>query len=365
MRLDLYFARRYIRALLMVLGVFAGLIAMVESLDQIRNFSGVDISGTAILGMALLRVPTTLYEILPIVVMIATLTLFLGLARSSELVVARASGRGAMRSLVPIAIVAFIFGLFSVAVLNPFTAATERAYETRETLYLQGERQVFSVSDEGLWLREGTGSGQMVIRATRSNLDGSILYDVSFLGFTTEGLPMFRIEALDARIEDGQWVLTEAKRWPLQGAANPEAAATSHARLTLPTSLSLEEIRDRFGSAEAVSIWDMSAYIRKLEDAGFSARSYKMWLQSELALPFAFVAMMLIAAGFTMRHTRLGRTSTLVVTAIILAFGFYFLRSFAIVMGQNGLLPITLAAWGPPLAVILATLALLLHLEDG
>ncbi|NIY78658.1 MAG: LPS export ABC transporter permease LptG [Rhodobacteraceae bacterium] len=365
MRLDLYFARRYIRALLMVLGIFAGLIAMVESLDQIGKFSDVQAGGTTILIMALLRVPRTLYEILPIIVMIATLVLFLGLARSSELVVARASGRGAMRSLVPIAIVAFAFGVLTVAVLNPFRAATEHAYETRENLLLKGERQVFSVSDEGLWLREGDANGQMVIRASRSNLDGSLLQDVSFIGYSHDSLPMFRIEAKDARIEDGQWVLTEAKRWPLTGAANPEAAATFHDRLTLPTSLSLDEIRDRFGSAKAVSIWEMSSFIDKLEIAGFSARSYRMWLQSELALPFAFVAMMLIAAGFTMRHTRLGRTSTLVVTAIILAFGFYFLRSFAIVMGQNGLLPIALAAWAPPLAAILATLALLLHLEDG
>ncbi|SFI71055.1 LPS export ABC transporter permease LptG [Celeribacter neptunius] len=365
MRLDLYFARRFLRALFMVLAIFAGLIAMVESLDQIRSFSGIETGGMTVLRMALLRVPRGLYDILPIVVMIATLVMFLGLARSSELVVARAAGRSALRSLLPPVSVAFLFGLFCISVLNPFAAATERAYDQQKTLLLKGERQVFSVSDEGLWLREGTQTGQMLIRASRSNLDGSLLQDVSFIGFTADGLPLYRIEAQDARIEGSDWVLSQAKRWPLEGAANPEAAATEHDRLTLPTSLTVDEIRDRFGTPSAISIWDMSGYIEKLEFAGFSARSYRMWLQSELALPFAFVAMVLIAAGFTMRHTRLGRTSTLVITAIILAFAFYFLRSFAIVMGQNGLLPIPLAAWAPPIAVCFATLALLLHLEDG
>lgn len=365
MRLDLYFSRRFFRSLLMVIAAFGGLILMVESLDQIRNFSGVEIGSTAIIGMALLRLPRTLYDILPIIVVIATLMLFLGLARSSELVVARASGRSAMRSLLAPVAVVFAFGVLCVAVLNPVASTTARTYELREALYQKGERQVFSVSDEGLWLREGTKDGQIVIRATRSNLDGSELFDVSFIGFTNSGLPMYRIEAKEARIVDGQWQLVDAKRWPLTGAANPEAASTYHATLTLNTTLTLEEIQDRFGKPQAVSIWDMSNYIQKLETAGFSARSYKMWLQSELALPFTFVAMVLIGAGFTMRHTRLGRTSTLVVTAIILAFGFFFLRSFAIILGQNGLLPIALAAWGPPMAVIFASLALLLHLEDG
>ena len=135
--------------------------------------------------------------------------------------------------------------------------------------------------------------------------------------------------------------------------------------LALPTSLSVEEIQDRFGAPEAVDIWDTQSYIAKQEAAGFSARAYKMRFQSELALPLTFVAMVLIGAGFTMRHTRLGRTSTLVLMAIMLAFGFYFLRSFAIILGQNGELPILLASWAPPLAVVLASLSLLLHLEDG
>ncbi|WP_460273660.1 LPS export ABC transporter permease LptG [Celeribacter sp. ULVN23_4] len=365
MKLDLYFARRFIRALLIVLALFAGLIAMVESLDLIRNFSDLDVNNATILRMALLRTPRTLYEILPIIVMIATLVLFLGLARSSELVVARAAGRSALRSLVPPIVVAFLFGALCVAVFNPITATTERTYEHLKELLKQGERQVFSVSDEGLWLREGNSSSQMVIRATRSNLDGSQLQDVSFVGFTTDGTPLFRIEAQTARIEDAQWVLTDAKRWPLEGAANPEAAATEHEQLTLPTSLTLDEIRDRFGAPESVPFWELNAYIEKLELAGFSARSYRMWLQSELALPFTFVAMVLIAAGFTMRHTRLGKTSSRILIAVLISFGFYFLRSFAIVMGQNALLPISLAAWAPPLAVIFGSLALLLHLEDG
>ncbi len=365
MKLDLYFARRHLRALFVVIAAFSGLILMIESVEQIKRLSGTDAGTGMVLRMSLLRLPGTLYDLLPIIIMLATLVMFLNLARSSELVVARAAGRSALRALVPPMVVAFLFGLFAVAVFNPFVAATERSYDRQTQLLNQGEQQAFSVSDEGLWLREGTAQGQMVIRATRSNLDGSELQDVSFIGFSRDGLPLYRIEADQARIENRQWVLTNAKRWPLEGAANPEAAATTHDRLTVTTSLTLEDIRERFGDPKGIGIWDIPAFIDRLEIAGFSAQTYRMWFHSELALPLTFMAMVLIAAAFTMRHTRLGRTSALVLTAIVLAFGFYFLRSFAIVMGQNDLLPIALAAWAPPLAVILGTLALLLHLEDG
>ncbi|WP_417257409.1 LPS export ABC transporter permease LptG [Celeribacter sp.] len=365
MTLDFYLARRFLRALLIVSGAFSGLTVMIEMLEQVRRFGGSDINAGGLFSLALLRLPASMYELLPIVVALATLVMFLGLARSSELVVTRAAGRSALRALVPPVIVAFVFGLLTVAVLNPLSAAAAREYEQREAEIAGGGKQAFSVSDEGLWLREGDADGQTVIRATRSNTDASILWDVTFLGFAPDGTLNFRIEAEEAKIGPENWTLSGAKYWPLADTQNPEAMSTLHDTLQLPTQLSPDEIRDRFGKPNEINIWDLSAFIEKLEAAGFSARAYKMWFQSELALPLTFIAMVLIAAGFTMRHTRLGGTAPRVLIAIILAFLFFFLRNFANILGQSGEVPIALAAWGAPLAIILAATALLLHLEDG
>lgn len=90
-----------------------------------------------------------------------------------------------------------------------------------------------------------------------------------------------------------------------------------------------------------------------------------MWQQMELASPLLFVAMVMIGASFTMRHTRFGRTGISVLAALGLGMGLFFLRNFAQVLGENGQIPLLLAAWGPPVAGILLSMGLLLHLEDG
>ena len=82
-------------------------------------------------------------------------------------------------------------------------------------------------------------------------------------------------------------------------------------------------------------------------------------------MPVFLVAMVLIAAGFTMRHQRGGRTGMMVLAAVLLSFGLYFLRNFAQILGESGQIPAALAAWAPPLAAIGLSLGLLLHLEDG
>ncbi len=53
-----------------------------------------------------------------------------------------------------------------------------------------GRRRIgLSFSDTGLWLRQGGEYGQTVIQAARSNLDGTQLYDVTFLTFGPNALP--------------------------------------------------------------------------------------------------------------------------------------------------------------------------------
>ena len=204
-----------------------------------------------------------------------------------------------------------------------------------------------------------------MIRAVRASTDGTELFGVTFQMFDGAGQTISRIEAQSALLVPGAWVLSGAKRWDMTQ-ANPERSAeTLPEGATLPSNLTREGIRDSFGEPSAVPFWNLPAYIAGLEKAGFSARAYLVWYQMELAQPLLLAAMVLIAAGFTMRHARAGKSGVLVVLAILGGFLIFFLRNFAQVLGENGQIPTTMAAWTAPVAATLMALGLLLHLEEG
>jgi lipopolysaccharide export system permease protein len=365
MILHLYFARRFATAFLFLTGVFYALIVLVDLIEQTRKFSSFNVSLSDRLGLTFLNAPETINQILPLIMILATVTLFLGLARTSELVVTRAAGRSAIRSLISPVIVSLIIGGFAVTVLNPIVAATSKRYVSLAESYHNGGVSALSISGEGLWLRQGDENGQTVIRAARSNADASALYDVTFVAYAPNSGPIRRIEAGSAVLGDGEWSLRNAKVWPLVSGLNPEANAVTHDLLLLPSTLTLDSIRESLGKPSSVSIWDMRYFIAQLEQAGFSARRHKVWFQAEIARPFFLMAMVLVAAAFTMRHTRFGGTGTAVLSAVLLGFGLYFIRSFAQILGENGQIPILLAAWAPPATAIFLALGLLLHAEDG
>ncbi|ETX30688.1 LPS export ABC transporter permease LptG [Roseivivax isoporae] len=364
MTLHLYFARRFLTIFLGILAVFALFLGLLDLVEQLRRFDG-EVAFGRIVQLTILNMPSSLYEMLPLIVILAAIGLFLGLARSSELVVARAAGRSGLMTLVGPVAVAALVGVFAVAVLNPISAATSKRFEVLSERWSNGDSNILSIGAEGLWLRQGDASGQTVIRASRANADATILYDVSFFAYDPEAGPLRRIEAEEAELGDGTWTLRAAKEWPLARGSNPEAEARTHDTLEVPSTLTRESIRDRFGRPSSVPIWELPAYIADLEEAGFSARRHVVWLQMELARPLFLVALVVLGAGLTMKHSRLGRTGLSVLTAVLLGFGLYYIRNFAQILGETGQIPALPAAWVPPVASLLLALGIVLQREDG
>lgn len=363
MTLHLYFARRFLTLFLSLFGLFFLFVALLDLIEQVRAFE--DASFSMVLKITLLNTPEGLYEMLPLVMILSSIALCLALARSSELVVARASGRAGLVSLLGPVTVALLVGALTVAVFNPIVAATSQRYHDLRELQDSGGTSTLSIGREGLWLRQGDTRGQTVIHADRSNPNATVLHDVTFLAYGADSGPVRRIRAESATLAKGQWVLRNAKIWPLVSGLNPETNAAFHAELRLPSTLTQERIRDSFGKPSVVSIWDLPGFIDQLETAGFSARRHVVWMQMELARPLFLVAMVLLGAAFTMRHARSGRTGLSVMMALMLGFGLYYVRNFAQILGENGQIPAMLAAWTPPIASICLGLGLILQMEDG
>lgn len=366
MTLGLYLVRRLAAAFGLIGLVFFGMLLLFETVEMLRRFGGSAVTMPEILWLSLLRVPATFYQILPLLTILAAMTTFLGLAKSSELVVIRAAGRSAMRMLREPFLAALLFGALLVAGFNPLVAAASRAYQDRLSALQSPDLQAqISLQGSAVWMRQGDVMGQTVIRAQSVEADGLGFSAVSFLLFEREtGQPLTRIEAAHARLEPGLWRLTDARRWDL-AATNPERDAADFATLDIPSDLTGARLRESFARAGTLSVWDLPDFITALDRAGLSSRSHRAQLLAELALPFLLGAMLLIGAVLCFRHSRAGSAGARVLITVLAGFALFFLRNFAQVLGENGQIPLWLAIWTPPLASMLLALGVLLHLEDG
>lgn len=368
MKLDLYYGRKFLSWFVMITVMLLTLVLLMDFSQQLGRFDGIELSLFQLFGLALLKTPGAFYEFLPLIMILTSIVLFIGLARSSELVVTRAIGRSGIRALLPPVVLALMIGALAVGLLNPIVAATTNRYKALSERYRSSEgAAAVSLTGEGLWLRQGGETGQAVIHAGNYQASGDdlVLFDVSILSYDAENKPQSRTTASQARLRNGEWILQQAKVWPLAVGLNPEVGSSRSHELRLPTTLTNDQIRETLDTSEGISVYDLPRTIEALGRAGLSTTRFQVWLQVELARPLFLVAMAMVGAAFTMRHARLGGTGMAVLTSILLGFGLYFIHNFAQILGENGQIPVLLAAWAPPVASILLTMGLLLHAEDG
>jgi len=371
-KLSLYIARRFLQT---VLGTFLVVFLLIVTLDLVElirsNTPGIARFGDLV-GMALLHAPSMTITAAPFIMLLASMTSFAMLARSLELVVTRAAGVSVWRLLMPVLVSATFLGIFAFAVYNPLASAFTAKFDTLEQRYFDRSSSRLSVSGKGLWLRQGGEEGQTVIRARQA--DGTIehLEDVTIFQFDRADGLYRRINAEKAVLGDRNWNLTNVLRWNLSDRRDAdiersmaEMQATALPEMSIPTELTAERIQDSFAPPETISFWELPRFIALLEDSGFSSSRHRLhWLRLA-AQPVVFVAMVLIGAAFSMRHQRFGGLGYMALATVIAGFGYFFLSDIAGALGASGAIPVLLFGLGPPMAAVLLSLGLLLHLEDG
>lgn len=371
-KLALYIARRFLMA---VLGTFLVVFVLIVTLDLVElirsNTPGLARFGDLV-GMALLHAPSMTITAAPFILLLASMMTFAMLARSSELVVTRAAGVSVWRLLTPVLVSATLLGIFAFAVYNPLASAFTEKFDMLEQRYFDRSSSRLAVSGKGLWLRQGGEQGQTVIRAQHADSTIERLEDVTIFQFDRMDRLYRRINAETATLGDQVWNLTGVLRWNLSDrqetdieTSMAEMQATSLPEMNIPTELTAERIQDSFAPPETIGFWELPEFIALLDESGFSSSRHRLhWLRLA-AQPAVFVAMVLIGAAFSMRHQRFGGLGYMALATVIAGFGYFFLSDIAGALGASGAIPVMLSGLGPPLAAVLLSLGLLLHLEDG
>ncbi|MEE9318691.1 MAG: LPS export ABC transporter permease LptG [Rhodospirillales bacterium] len=360
--LSFYIGRNFLLSFVILFALFLLLIVVFDSVELLRRTAAKpNISFGMIMEMAFLKLPHMGQKAFPFAVLFGGMVAFWRLTRNHELVITRAAGVSVWQFLFPVIALAFLLGVFQVTVLNPLASATLTRYERLEAVNIKGHKSFLALSKSGLWLRQANAEGQSVVHSDFILQAQNEVELRNVIVFNYEGADKFRsrIDGKIARLEDGFWHIKNA--WVY----NPEELPQFEKDYWLATDLTLSKIQDSFAPPETMSFWNLPGFINTLEKAGFSALRHRLYLHTLLAAPLLMCAMVLIAATFTLRHSRRGGTTFIISGGVLTGFILYFFSDIVFALGLSDSIPVTLAAWTPSGVATLLGLAMLLHLEDG
>ena len=351
-----YLSGRFLEQILIVFLSISALSFLIDFVEMLRRASETKASAGLIALLSFLRTPVSSEQILPFAVLFGTMAAFVNLTRKLELVVARASGISVWGFLVPPLAIALALGLFSVIVYNPVAAAMKQQADEIE-IDLFGKPG--ASKDAKIWLRQRSVDGKGTLRADRILDKGTRLEAV--VAYLDDPFDRFveRVEAPVAILTPGAWRFENAR------VVRPGEEAQEHAVYFMATDLNQEDVLRSLMSPDSVPFWRLPEFRDRTEEAGLDANTYALRYQTLLARPLMLIAMVLIAAAFSLRFFRFGGVGKMVAGGVAAGFVLYVATKMVGDMGGAGLLSAPIAAWSPALVGSLLGALALLHQEDG
>lgn len=343
-----------------VLSSFSIIILLFTLLELLRKTQSYgQVKFLKILVISFLRLPGILDQLFPFLILFATMLMLWHLHRRSELVSMRAAGFSIWGILSSIVIFISFYSLLYLTLLNPLIASTEAISEQINSKVLGKPKNLLSLSKGGIWLKDSHETEYSILHGEGISNDGKTLHNVTIYNFDLQGNFISRLDSSQVQILPGNWVL--------KSAFLSESTELMHPIGDQPwkTDLTLEKLQKSFDPPTSISIWKLPAFIRLMENAGFSSTEHRLYFYTLLTKPFLLISMLFLGGVVAFSTLRQRNSFFFVSIGIALGFLLYLLHHILHILGSSLTIPLLVSALIPTIVVVLASLALLIHLEEG
>jgi lipopolysaccharide export system permease protein len=349
-----YLASEIIAATSLVVLALLMLVAFFDLLDEMKDLGRGGYRMKHIALHVLLSIPTHVYELFPIAVLIGTLFALAQLVASTEYTVIRTSGvslarlSGALMSVGALfAVVTFAFGEF---IAPP---AEQVAQRVRSTAIAGIVAQEFR---SGLWVKDGRNFVNVGEVTPDAQLKHVRIYEFD------EDYRLRTLSLADSGTYLGEktWTLESVVRTTFEDARAqvrriPQIEWTS---VLEPQLLSMLRVKP-----DRMSAWNLYSYTQHLKENRQKALRYEIALWMKAMYPIAVLVMIVLAVPFAAFQKRQGGVGARIFTGIMLGLAFYVMNRL---FGALGLLydwPAPVAAVTPSLIFLTLALAMMWYQE--
>ena len=367
-----YLAREIYRSTSVVLIALLGLFTFFTLVDELDSVSA-RFPLTALFYLQGLSLPTRLYDLLPIGLLIGAILALSGLAQRNELVILRVSGVSGIGLLGMLWTVSIPI-ILGALVLSEFLTPLAEIKSSEVNLLMRGRVEGGRLAS-GYWFKEPTPNGGVRVVNVGKLLTSGNVEDLSIYEFP-DGLSLsVMTQAKSGRFVKGKLdmqgvvetrldpniksVLADAKV-----TGKPAATVKHLPQQTIDTTLSSERLIARILTPEKMSLVALYDYIDYLDRNQLQADRQIVAVWRKMAYPFTLLVMLTIAAPISFMQTRRGGVGAKVFLGILLGTGFFMINQLALNVSLLFRWPPVVTALLPNIGAMILALTAVFMMEN-
>ncbi len=209
--LNNYFIKTYLISIIQISVVSAILIFLIDLVEISRRFDEItNFAFYELLKLSAYKLPSTLKDVSPIIIIIGTLACLFKLSKNSEIIISNAIGISIWQIILPFAICAVLFGLTIVTILSPISIQMKNNFTQLEKNIKGNNIPVNHNLDNEFWSSQKNSMGELIINADQIDFDTLDLIGVTIIQFNEKMDFVTRYDSTSAYIDNGQWYLDKA-----------------------------------------------------------------------------------------------------------------------------------------------------------
>ncbi len=302
---------------------------LVDELPQLGKASVLDPNIAYELRHALLYVmlimPSHVYELMPIAVLIGSVFVLARMAQGSEYTILRTSGLGPWRALHTLLGLGLLFVVITFAIGDYVAPMTDKTAQLLKARY-QGR---ISVGQTGAWLKERQTFTSFSVNVGAMSPQGD-MSDIRIFEFDNQGFLVSTVEAKTGQIEAGDaWTLRNVERREFD-TAGLHAAQINHRSLDSlqwASGISAEMVSVALLKPDRMRTADLFAYIQHLQANGQTAQRYEIEFWRKVFYPLSCLVMVVLALPFAYLHFRSDSITGYVFGGVMIGISFFLLNN--------------------------------------
>jgi len=338
-----YLAREIYGATLFVFAAFLALFAFFDLINELTDVGKGGYRLQHALGYVALTVPSHVYELFPLAVLIGTLYALSHLAANSEYTVMRSSGLAPWRAIATLFRIGVVFAVATLIFGELIAPVSERA--AKQLKLSTTSTIIASEFHTGLWVKDD----RRFVNIREVQPD-TTLADIRVFEFDDQ----YRLKSISFA-KHGKYLGKNI--WRLREIVNtafgPSGSSVERvAEMDWSSVLTPDILAVLFIVPDRMSAWNLYQYSRHLAENRQKSERYEIAMWKKLVYPFVSLVMMALALPFAYVHVRAGGVGVKVFSGIMLGVFFHFLNSLFAHLGL-------LQNWQPVLAAVLPSMMFL------
>lgn len=317
-KINIYLLTLKIKFILLTLVVLSLFVQLINLLEVSRVIESSNNNFYSIIYLSLLKLPTTIQEILPFVIIISTAFFYRHLISNNEFISMRNIGYSILDIYKPVGLAIFLTSIIVLILLNPLSSIYEKKFESATT-NRSPELYSIKIKNDEVWIK---------------NKDKNKINYINFSNFDLKNMSAEKIKIIEVdnlkkkfflankgRLSDKKLILQEVNYFDI----NKEEINKIN-NLSLSVNFNNNDIVNSITYYKHIPFYFYKKHIDSLKKFNLYSQEISLFYLSEVLKPILLVILGFIVMGFASKFKRNENFFKILFISILIGFIFFLLN---------------------------------------